>query len=504
MNILILGAGIMQIPALKKAKEMGLFVLCADGNPDAIGKNYCDVFYPIDIKDKNGLLEVATKFHEKHGLNGVFTVGTDFSSSVAWITENLSLPGIKYQSALNATDKIRMRSCFKESNIPSPSYVEYSSDMDIEMSIKGLSFPLVVKPVDSMGARGVVRVNSINELKDNVFNAIKFSRTSRAIIEEYIDGPEFSLDALIINGEVHILGFADRIIEFPPYFVEMGHNIPTNISEEDKKSIIEVFSKGIKSLGIDYGCAKGDMKLSENGPVIGEIAARLSGGYMSGWTFPYSSGIDLIKGGIQLSLGQDVTILEGDNLSMFSSERSVISIPGYIKSIEQPKKNSKDIMNTYINVEVGDKVNFPINNVEKCGNIISRSKDRKGAIKAAEQAVSDILIRLEPNKWETDKFLFNHQLDSTTAYDFEVELLKGLDEDVEIDGKTIYVKKIDKILKSRKKDRQYRTVNSVIKKLSEYYNVEFIDDSSCGYDFYLSLINGSLQGVLYYLDSLEI
>lgn len=500
MNILILGAGVMQIPAIKKAKEMGLFVICADGNKNAVGKKFCDLFYCVDIKDKNGILDIAEKINSKHGLNAVFTAGTDFSTTVAYVTEKLELPGINYQTALNATDKIRMRNCFKEANIPSPRYVEYSKEMDLNSVIENLDYPLVVKPVDSMGARGVKKVSGKEDLKSAIKTALQFSRTSRVIIEEFIDGPEFSLDALVVNGEVKVYGFADRKIMFPPYFIEMGHTIPTDIDEENKNFIITVFSDAVKSLGIDNGVAKGDMKLSAKGPVVGEIAARLSGGYMSGWTYPYSSGIDLTRGAIEIALGRDVTIdKKSENLT--AAERAFISIPGIVKEIIKPKNIDKKIKDIFYNINVNDRVIFPRNNIEKSGNVISISNSRADAVKIAEKTASEIIVRLNPSNFDTEEFLFNNN--NGLAFDIDPESYINLDESVEIDNEKIYIKSIDKILKSRKKDWQGRTISQVLKQLEAFYTIIFSEDCPCGKDFYQALNNGSLQGVLYYLDSLE-
>lgn len=504
MNILILGAGVMQTPAIKKAKEMGHFVLCADGNKDAIGKDLCDIFYAIDIKDKNGLLEIAQKFHKKHILHGVFTAGTDFSTSVAWIAEKLNLPGIPYQVALNATDKFRMRTCFKEKGIPSPGFVEYTRDMNLSRVVSSLNYPLVVKPVDSMGSRGVRSVDNIKQLLEAVSVAIEHSRTSRAIIEEFIDGAEFSLDALVVNGEVKVFGFADREIAFPPYFVEMGHTMPTEIDPVEIKKVVDVFTDAVLALGINYGSAKGDMKLGKSGVVVGEIAARLSGGYMSGWTYPYSSGIDLTRGGLELALGLDLTI-EEDNLGKFSAERALISIPGIISEINIPQVKPKSVMDRFITCKSGDSVCFPRNNVEKCGNIISLGDSRSKAIKSAEKYAGDIVIRLESNRWETQEFLFNDSIGfMPKAFSIDSSIYSALEDCVESDGETIYISRIDKILKSRKKDWHKRTVSQVLKQLDNYYKIEFVADCNCGSEFYKSLINGSIQGVLYYLDTLKV
>ena len=118
-----------------------------------------------------------------------------------------------------------------------------------------------------------------------------------------MDGPEFSIDSLVFEDKLVITGFADRHIYYPPYFIEMGHTMPTEFSEEERNKVIKAFAKGVKALGLSCGAAKGDMKLTSNGAMIGEIAARLSGGYMSGWTFPYASGINLTEQALFLASG---------------------------------------------------------------------------------------------------------------------------------------------------------------------------------------------------------
>lgn len=501
MNILILGAGIMQIPAIEKAKELGLFTLCADGNCNAVGRKTCDKFYHIDIKDRESLLDIARTFQEKNGLDAVFTAGTDFSSSVAFISERLGLPGITYSAALNATDKVRMRTCFVEHGVPSPRFKEFSSDMDIDRLFDTITLPVVVKPADSMGARGVKCVNDREGLEQALKAAINYSRTGRAIVEDYIDGPEFSLDSLVIDGEVHVFGFADRIIKYPPYFIETGHTLPAQLDDSDRDEIIRVFKLGVKALGINNGVAKGDMKLSKRGAVVGEIAARLSGGFMSGWTYPYASSIDLTKKAIKLALGQEVS-LDDTDMGYTSAERAIYSIPGVVKEIVLPEKKDKNIKEVFISKKSGDKVVFPQNNVEKCGNIIAVNSSRDKAIKSAESFVASSIIRLKSPEYHTDQFLFNEE--SRSAFDIDRSLIEGLDPDVEIEGKTIYISKISKIINSRKRDWFDRTVKQVLKMIQPFYNLEFVDDSNCGYEFYQALINGSVQGVLYYLDSLEI
>jgi biotin carboxylase len=415
--IAILGGGVMQLPTLRSAKQMSWTVILCDGDRKALGRKYADYFECIDLKEKEQITEVLCSYKKKYGLDGVFTAGTDFSTSVAWAAEALHLPGIPYRVALNATDKEKMRTVFKEYNVPSPEFITLTPEIDAESVLEQLTFPLVVKPVDNMGARGVSKVTTCAQLKHALEQGFFYSRSERVIVEQYVAGPEFSVDALVYNGRITICGVADRIICFPPYFIEMGHTMPTGFNAQTVKSLIRVFKKGIRALGITSGAAKGDIILSKTGPVIGEIAARLSGGYMSGWTYPYASGVDVTKAALLIAVGSDPGTLRTQN-NETSAERAFISIPGIVDKISGVEAAARinGIMDVFVRKKVGDKVCFPRNNVEKCGNVISKHADRKTAVAVALQAIQTIFIGLRPGVEETEQFLFNHAYPSLSCF----------------------------------------------------------------------------------------
>jgi len=404
-RILILGAGVMQGPALRIACEMGLETIAIDADPTALCVPLADRFEKIDLKDREGVEKLARSLMENGGLAGLMTAGTDFSASVAWVAEKLGLPGISFEAALDASDKERMRKRFKEVGVPSPEFIVISNSSGKALDLP-FSWPAVVKPVDNMGARGCRRVDSPAELKVAVAEAMAFSRSGRVIVEEYMEGPEFSVDALVYRGEITICGFADRHIFFPPYFIEMGHTMPSSIDPAVTRLLIETFNKGVKALGIANGAAKGDVKLTPRGPMIGEIAARLSGGFMSGWTFPYSSGVLPTKGAIEIAIGKKPGDLE-NKWNWTSAERAFISIPGRVLSIEgiETAKVMPYVRDVFSRVKSGMAVTFPENNVTKCGNIISAAPDRETAVKAAENAARAIVIRLQAPNEETAAFL---------------------------------------------------------------------------------------------------
>jgi biotin carboxylase len=419
-RLLILGAGVMQGPAISLAREMGVKTLVVDGNSRALMAGAADHFECIDLKDKEEITALAHKIKERRGLDGVMTAGTDFSATVAWVAEKLGLPGIPYEAALNASDKSRMRSCFKEAGVPSPQFLTLTGLPGADFS-PPFTFPVVVKPVDNMGGRGCRRVDSGEELNAALPEALKFSRSGRAIVEEFMEGPEFSVDALVDHDKIYICGFADRHICFLPYFIEMGHTIPSTEDSRHISTMIETFKKAVQALGITagVGAAKGDVKFTPKGPMIGEIAARLSGGYMSGWTYPYASGVDLTKGAIRLALGEDPGDLEARQ-DWTSAERAFISIPGKVHSVKglREARATGYVKDLFPRIEPGNAVTFPENNVTKCGNVISAAPFREAAVNAAETAVRKVFIRLEVSNPETEGFLFFGAEDTGSAWKF--------------------------------------------------------------------------------------
>ena len=434
-TILILGAGIMQIPGIKLARRKGWKVIVADGNPDAAGKSLCDHFEVMDLKDKDGLLSLARACSGRFGLDGVFTAGTDFSSSVAWVAERMGLPGISYATSMRATDKCLMREAFQGAGVPSPRFTCWRGEGDPVSTLSGLGFPLVVKPVDNMGARGVRRVDSDAELVEACRAALPLSRSSRVIIEQYMTGPELSLDAVVYRGKVTVCGVADRHISFPPSFVEIGHTMPTDLPESTVRRIEGVFAAGIKAIGIDNGAAKGDIKLTPDGPMVGEIAARLSGGYMSGWTFPLSSGVEVTEAAMNIAVG----LPPGDltpRLRRVVAERALISIPGRVSRIEgeSEARGCPGIAEVFLRAGKGDDVVFPTNNVQKCGNVIAVAESRSAAIAAAGAALARIRIHLEPLREETTRFLLSGKGNDAFP-DLDARLTRLLDEMPPFEGK---------------------------------------------------------------------
>ena len=406
-TVLILGCGLLQRPAIETAAAFGWTVVGFDGNPNAEATSLCDQFETVDISDTEAVVSAAQTIAERLPIDGVFTAGTDFSYSVAVTAERLGLPGLPPTVAFRASHKDAMRECFLQNGVSSPAFVTAASPAQSSEARK-LPLPLVVKPVDNMGGRGTVRIDRYEDLSAAVEEALKFSRTKTAVIEEFIDGPEFSLDGIVQNGKLTVTGFADRIICFPPYFIETGHTMPTAASAEIRSAVIAEFEKAVAALGIRDGAAKGDIKYSPSRKkaVVGEVAARLSGGFMSGWTYPYASGINVTAAALRVAVGLPAALPRTEKRRV-SAERAFLSVPGEVVCVEGlcDAMKIRGVRHVFLRVKSGGRVRFPRNNVEKCGNVISVSRCRRKAVCAAEKAAETIFVRLKPGDPETEAYL---------------------------------------------------------------------------------------------------
>ncbi|HMB20701.1 MAG TPA: ATP-grasp domain-containing protein, partial [Spirochaetota bacterium] len=201
-TIMIIGGGLLQVPAIQEAKKMGLQVIVTDYNPNAQGMRYADIPIVMSTRDIEGSVRVARAQNDITPISAVLTVGTDASMTVAAVANSLSLPGIKFEDAEAATNKIKMRTRFREHGVPSPDFFPVWSLSDAKKAFETLALPVVLKPSDNMGARGVMRIDNKNQLGDAFSFAKNASPSGELIMEEFMEGPELSIDAVIYNGEI--------------------------------------------------------------------------------------------------------------------------------------------------------------------------------------------------------------------------------------------------------------------------------------------------------------
>lgn len=399
--IVIIGGGTLQLESIKQSLILGYKVIVVDGSPLSLGLKIADIPVLISTHNDEDVFKKILSLSKKHSIHAVFTAGTDKSVIVAKISNALNLPGISVESAYRATNKYLMRQALVKANIPTPLFLQTSSVDDAIDFFNTLKTPqAVIKPIDSMGARGVKKIFCAVDILSAFSHTASFSSDKTVLIEELLEGDELSIDSIIFNNRFVPLGIADRIIQHDPYFIETGHILPSQKNQSIQEQACDMLQEGAKALGITYGVAKGDIKITPEGPRIIEIAARLSGGFMSSHTFPYSTGINLHQIAIKMALGQNPT--QGDLIPhqhYFSIEKGLIAPhSGTYKKIQKLTEASEIpfIKNIFITANPHQKVHSITSNVDKLGHIIATAPTLEKAQQAIDQAIQTLNIIMEP------------------------------------------------------------------------------------------------------------
>ena len=297
-KLAIIGASYLQMPLVKKAKAMGIETHCFAWVDGAVCKDVADYFYPISILEKEAIFEICKTV----GIDGITTIATDMAvPTIAYVAEKLNLVANSYESSLYATNKFLMRKAFKMNHCKVPGFYEVAD----ENAPNTLNYPVIVKPVDRSGSRGVSKVASQNELKNNIKTAIEESFSKRAIIEEYIEGVEVSVETISWNGEHFILSITDKTTTGAPHFVEIAHHQPSLLPKNIQKIIEKETLKSLNALNVNYGAGHSEFKITPSGEAyVIEVGARMGGDFIGSHLVELSTGYDFLKGVIEVALNE--------------------------------------------------------------------------------------------------------------------------------------------------------------------------------------------------------
>lgn len=394
-RIMILGASILQLPAILKAKELGLEVIAVDINENAVGFEYSDIHLNISTLDSSKVLEAAIK----HGIDGIITLASDLPMrTVAYVAKELNLVGISEETARKATNKGLMRECLKENNIPIPKFERVHNYNKYLEKTKKFTNSFIVKPADNSGSRGIFLVKNIwdQNLIENAFNySIKHSRTGEIVIEEFMEGPEVSVETISFNGKTEVIAITDKLTTGAPHFIEMGHSQPSTLTYDIQNEIIRITKKAIKAIGIHNGPSHTEIIVTNEGPKIVEIGARLGGDNITSHLVPLSTGIDIVKHCIQVAMNEIPELETRTNRG--SAIRYFYTQPGIINTIEGVHEVNRlvNIKEIYFSKNIGDSVHEINNSVDRIGYVIAQGNDQNEAVTVCEKAVKQIKIEIK-------------------------------------------------------------------------------------------------------------
>ena len=399
-TVLVLGASVSQLPAIRKARALGLRVLALDGDADAIGFGEADFSEAIDFSDLAAVVDAA----RRHSIDGIVAISTDRAVPVAAaVSEALGLSGIGLAAASVMTDKGLMRLRLGEAGIPQPAFALLSEGDDVVEALARVGAPAVVKPVDSGGQRGLFRIETPEELAEALPRSLEHSRAGRAIVERFVSGCELNVMAIVSEGTAHVLTVSDRLRpEGRGFGVGWAHLYPSLLSHHLVERSAEVACEAISALGLQNGIAFPQLLVSGEDVLVVEVAARIAAGQMADLV-RYGAGIDLLEVAFAQALGEPLKPeLLKPRFTQPLAIRFLTARPGPLPTGRLVSVNGLDqvldspgVIDAGIYLQLGELINPVQVDADRRGYVIATAATPTEALALADDAAGRLKVEVE-------------------------------------------------------------------------------------------------------------
>lgn len=390
-KIMVLAAGLLQIDVIEKAKSMGYYVLAVDGNPKAPGFNVADKAICADIVNEETMLKIARDEH----VDGVIHPCSEVSMAVMGrINDELGLSGISREQAICATNKHLMRKAFEKGNAPSPKSILAQDAEDAWSRLQNeFDTDAILKPSRNSGSRGIAKVSRNMDKGDFIRaydEALSESRDHSVLIEQFIEGPEFSIEMIVWRGDIHVLTVTDKKTTGAPHFVELGHNQPSCFSATDVETLKAAAVAGVRALGVNNCACHAEAKLMNGKAYLMEVGARLGGDFISTELTHLSTGVGMVAAAIDVALGVE------PDLSAKEEPKGVCiryfcPKPGKLVSISNTEVlNNPHVYLWEIYPKEGDVIPAVTSSLCRSGHVIVTEKTPQKAIELAERLIESV------------------------------------------------------------------------------------------------------------------
>lgn len=389
-TILVFGVGELQISIIRRAKLMGLFTVGIDPCEEAFAREECDAFEVVGGQDYEGTLSVARRY----GVSAIVTAATDKPLvMMARIAKSLNLPFYSIETAEWSTDKFQMKSRFLSGGVPcAKGCLIHSAE-----EAKDFAFPVICKPRDNSGSRGVKLCGDYRELQECIDEALQFSHLDTVLVEEFISGREFSIESLHYGGKSEVIQFTEKKTTAFPYNVELGHKQPANLTESERHQICEVVSKIATCMHFENCASHTELKINERGIFVIETSPRLGGDYINSMLTPLSTGINIEDQLLHIALGEKVDTITGRVNK--ASAVCFISLPeGNVMDINEriaEVPTWPNIISFEFKLKVGDYVNQITSSLNRYGQFIIAGDSREEVdllVEKYEKQINKLII----------------------------------------------------------------------------------------------------------------
>jgi len=396
-TLLVLGASVSQLATIRQARAAGFRVVTVDRDPGAVGFAEADVAEALDFGDVEAVVSVA----RRERVDGVVAISTDRAvPTAAAVAERLGLPGIGSEVARVMTNKAAMRSRLEECGVPQPRFA-VASRGDAGVCLERIGLPAVLKPVDSGGQRGLFKLGSAGELTRLLPMALAYSRTGTVVLEQFVEGDELNVIAVVRGSAVSVLTLSDRLR--PPgrgFGVGWIHLFPSELPEPVLAQARNVVVAAIEALGLRNGIAFPQLLATAEGDVlVVEVAARIAAGQMADLV-RLGIGVDLTKIAFEQALGRPVP----DQLVEAEFERPIAirfftASPGLLPTGEvvsvwglDDVRASRNVLESGLYIEIGETIRPVQVDADRRGYVIATGTDQRDALAAANAAARKLTV----------------------------------------------------------------------------------------------------------------
>ena len=391
-KIMILGAGIYQVPLIETAKRMGLYTIVVSIPGNYPGFALADKVYYENTVDDEKILEIA----REENIDGIVTTGTDVCViTIGKVCDALGLSGLSYEAAQVAVDKMLMKTKYEEYGVRTARFRKVLfTDPDIRTTIAGLEFPLIFKSVDSSGSRGIIRVDSYDEFDSAMAYVKENTRKDYFLIEEFIEGEEFGAQAFVYNGEVvFTLPHGDYVFHGDTG-VPIGHFAPYNLEESVIKDAKKQLAGAVKAMGLDNCAINADFILKDNKTYVLELGGRCGATCLAELVAIYY-GFDYYEKILKTALGEDPDFDFGKPPVPNASHLLMSEKDGIIESQTNHNEPNPDIYQVQFDYQPGDEVHKFHVGPHRIGHIITKGKTLEEAQTLLFDAMDKVEIKVK-------------------------------------------------------------------------------------------------------------
>ena len=398
-TLLIICGSIEAVDAIKRAKELGNYVVVSDGDHLAPGFALADSCLIADVYGASETTAAAERFSRKiRKIDGVVSVAAGAPMTVASVAKRLGLQGISLETAQLVSDRLAMKRRLAEMGVAVPWFDEVATPQALQRAAVEHGRDLVIKPVDSNGSGGSQRVAQVADLEKAFVYARSHSPSERVMVEQYLEGPKVFTESLVIGGTCVTPGFSDRtcvqVERHTPFLIENGAELPSRLPESVQAKVREVVAKAVGALGISDGTIACNIVVHAGEPFVVGLTTGLSGDFFCTREIPLNTGVDFVGAAIKIALGEQVSADELAPKHSTSVVQRYAFAAGEVVSIAgiEEARNIAGVSDIIVTAKPGDVIPATGDTRPSAAMVLTTGSSHEEALRAANDAIACLKI----------------------------------------------------------------------------------------------------------------